>query len=376
MNAEPLSVAPVTLFLCGDVMTGRGVDQILPFPSDPVLHEPYVQSALEYVAMAEQANGPIPKPVGFSYIWGDALEELDRVAPAARIVNLETSVTTSDCYESKGINYRMHPANTPCLTAAKIDCCVLANNHTQDWGPSGLADTIRALRKAGIKTAGAGHDLKEALTPAVIDVCGRSRVLVFAAGTGDSGIEREWAAAESTSGVALLPDLSEKTVALIAERVASVKGEGDIAVLSIHWGENWGYEIPRQHRRFARKLIDLAKIDVVYGHSSHHRKGIEIYKSKAILYGCGDFLNDYEGIAGYEEFRSHLVLAYFATVDSVSGNLLRLEMAPFQIRRIRLQRATDQDAAWLSDLLTRQALGARTSLDPRKHLILSWEQSR
>ena len=246
-------------------MTGRGVDQILPLPSDPVLHEPYVQSALEYVAMAEQAHGPIPKPVGLSYIWGDALEELDRVAPAARIVNLETSVTTSDCYESKGINYRMHPANTPCLTAAKIDCCVLANNHTQDWGRSGLADTIRALRKAGIKTAGAGHDLKEALTPAVIDVCGRSRVLVFAAGTGDSGIEREWAAAESTSGVALLPDLSEETVGLIAERVASVKGEGDIAVLSIHWGENWGYEIPRQHRRFARKLIDLAKIDVVYG---------------------------------------------------------------------------------------------------------------
>jgi poly-gamma-glutamate synthesis protein (capsule biosynthesis protein) len=199
---------------------------------------------------------------------------------------------------------------------------------------------------------------------------------VFAAGTIDSGIERDWAAAESTTGVALLPDLSEKTVDLIAERVARVKQPGDIAVLSIHWGENWGYEIPRQHRRFSRKLIDLAKIDVVHGHSSHHPKGIEIYKSKAILYGCGDFLNDYEGIAGYEEFRSHLVLAYFATIDSVSGNLLRLEMAPFQIRRIRLQRATDQDAAWLSDLLTREALGARTNLDPRKHLILSWEQSK
>jgi poly-gamma-glutamate synthesis protein (capsule biosynthesis protein) len=157
-----------------------------------------------------------------------------------------------------------------------------------------------------------------------------------------------------------------------------VKRGGDIAVLSIHWGENWGYEIPRRHSKFARQLIDLARIDVVYGHSSHHPKGIEIYKSKPILYGCGDFLNDYEGIAGYEEFRSHLVLAYFATVDPASGNMLRLEMAPFQIRRIRLQRATAQDAAWLSDLLTREgrALGTRARLDPRNHLILSWDRSK
>ena len=77
-------------------MTGRGVDQILPFPSNPVLYEPYVDSALEYMTMAERINGPIPKPVKYAYIWGDALEELTRLAPAARIINLETSVTTSD----------------------------------------------------------------------------------------------------------------------------------------------------------------------------------------------------------------------------------------------------------------------------------------
>ncbi len=132
------------MFLCGDVMTGRGVDQILPCPSNPSLYEPYVESALEYVAMAERASGHIPKPASFSYIWGDALQELDRAAPAARIINLEASITTSGDYERKGINYRMHPANTPCLSAAGIDCCVLANNHVLDWGRSGLSETICA----------------------------------------------------------------------------------------------------------------------------------------------------------------------------------------------------------------------------------------
>lgn len=62
------------LFLCGDVMTGRGIDQILPHPCDPQIHEPYVTSALDYVRLAEQANGAVPRPAAPSYIWGDALD--------------------------------------------------------------------------------------------------------------------------------------------------------------------------------------------------------------------------------------------------------------------------------------------------------------
>ena len=125
----------------------------------------------------------------------------------------------------------------------------------------------------------------------------------------------------------------------MADQVAKVKRPGDIAILSIHWGENWGYQIPRRQTLFARKLVDVAGIDMVHGHSSHHPKGIEIYKNKPILYGCGDFLNDYEGIAGYENFRSHLVSAYFPTLDAWTGNLLHMEIVPFVTKRFQLHRA-------------------------------------
>ncbi len=81
----------ITIFLCGDVMTGRGVDQVLPHPSDPRIYESYMGSAVEYVELAEVANGLIHKPVSFSYIWGDALEAFQRVMPDVRIINLETS---------------------------------------------------------------------------------------------------------------------------------------------------------------------------------------------------------------------------------------------------------------------------------------------
>ena len=59
------ATAPVTLFLCGDVMTGRAIDQILPHPSDPRLHEPHVNDAREYLALAVRASGAIPHPASF-----------------------------------------------------------------------------------------------------------------------------------------------------------------------------------------------------------------------------------------------------------------------------------------------------------------------
>jgi poly-gamma-glutamate synthesis protein (capsule biosynthesis protein) len=91
----------ITLFLCGDVMLGRAIDQILPHPGDLLLRELYVGSAKQ---LTERVNGPIPAPVDFSYVWGDALDELRHAAPQARIINLETSVTQSLVYAPKGIN--------------------------------------------------------------------------------------------------------------------------------------------------------------------------------------------------------------------------------------------------------------------------------
>ncbi|HSP67810.1 MAG TPA: CapA family protein, partial [Bryobacteraceae bacterium] len=316
----------------------------------------------------------ILKPVDYSYVWGDAAEELIRVAPAARIVNLETSITTCEDYDPKGINYRMHPANTPCLAAAKIDCCVLANNHVLDWGRSGLKETLASLQSAGMKTAGAGLNLAGAIQPAVIEIGDNARVLVFAACTEDSGIGSDWAAADREPGVALLPDLSDRTAEGLTERVRGMKGKDDIAVLSIHWGANWGYGVPHEHQRFAHKVLDLGAVDVIHGHSSHHPKGIEVYKDKPILYGCGDFLNDYEGIAGYEEYRGDLVLMYFVSLDAATGRLLALDMTPLEIKRLRLRKAEGPDAHWLREMLHREGkrLGTRVTSGGDNRLALQW----
>ncbi len=183
-----------------------------------------------------------------------------------------------------------------------------------------------------------------------------------------------WAAGEDRPGVELLPDLSDATVARIAERVDAAKRPADVVVASIHWGSNWGYEIPGDHQRFARALIDEAGVDVVHGHSSHHARAIEVYGGKLILYGCGDFLNDYEGIRGFEAYRGDLALLYAPTVSAVDGSLRRLVMIPFRIRRFRLERAPPQDAAWLSRAMDREARkrGGRVSAVSDRELALDW----
>ncbi len=366
----------IRLFLCGDVMTGRGIDQVLVHPCDPVLHESYVQSAMDYVHLAEVANGPIPRRVDPSHIWGAAQDEWNRRRPDARIVNLETSITRSEDYARKGINYRMSPENADCLKAAAIDCCVLGNNHILDWGRRGLLDTLVTLKHLQIKTAGAGLNLGEASAPAVLDIRRNGRVLVFSFACVTGGTPRSWAATSEIPGVNFLAELSAAGALRVAEEIARFEQPDDLVIVSVHWGPNWGYEIPDEQRSFAHALIDRADVSIIHGHSSHHPKAIEVYRDRLILYGCGDFLNDYEGIRGYEKYRDDLVLMNFAEVEP-AGTLTALEIVPLQIRNFQLVRPSNQDVIWMQQTLDRESrkFGARVALSPEGRFALSWKRA-
>ena len=354
----------VTLFLCGDVMTGRGVDQILPHPGDPALRERYIRDARDYVRLAGQASGPVPVPAGPGYVWGDALDVLARAAPDARVINLETSVTARGRFaRGKGVHYRMHPANSGCLAPVRPGVCTVANNHVLDFGRAGLADTLAALSGAGLAAAGAGPDLAAAQRPAVLPLAGGGRVLVFGCGAASSGIPPSWAAGRDRPGVAYLPALTDRAAADLAGRIRAARRPGDIVVVSIHWGPNWGYEVTGDEVRFARAVIDRGA-DLVHGHSSHHPRPAEVYAGKLILYGCGDFIDDYEGISGYEEYRDDLRLAYLVSVRAGSGALAAARMVPLQASRMRLRRTGGEGTRWLAGTLNRAGRRFGTRVEP------------
>ncbi len=364
-----------TLFLAGDVMTGRGLDQAMQHPGSPTLHEPSVRDARRYVALAEAAHGPIPVPINPPHLWGDALAVLDERHPAARIINLETSVTTSnDWCRAKEVHYRMHPANIACLKIPGVQVAALANNHTLDWGRHGLAETLETLQRAGIQTAGAGRNLAEASRPAVFPLDsvggGAGRVLVWAVGSVTSGIPGDWAAAEHASGLDLLPAINAAEADRLAARVATVKQSSDIVVISIHWGSNWGYEVPEDFIAFVHRLVD-GGCDLVHGHSSHHVRPIEVYRDRLILYGCGDLIDDYEGIAGHGRYRSDLGIMYFPTLEVATGRLAGLAMVPMQMRRFQLCHVDSDGVNWLRDTLSRISRGFGCSVESQEPSVLS-----
>lgn len=221
-------------------MTGRGIDQALPNPGNPRLRESFVHDARDYVALAEQVNGPIARPVGFSYVWGIALEVLDDLKPDARIINLETSIATSNDF----------------------------------WPDKGIQGT-----RAGVRFR----------------------------------LRDEW---DST-------------------RLVS-------------WREQ------ARHQHVVRAICTSGRrYGHVDGHSSHHAKGMEIYRARPIVYGCGDLLNDYEGISGHDHYRGDLSLLYFVMVDSEKHEVSSIQIVPAQRCRFRLVEASADDAQWLAKILDR-----------------------
>ncbi|NUP45932.1 MAG: CapA family protein [Catenulispora sp.] len=362
----------VRLFLAGDVMTGRGIDQILPHPGDALLRENWVRDARRYVELAEAVNGPVPQPAGFEWIWGDALVTLAQVAPDVSVINLETAVTTADSFvQGKAIHYRMNPLNLPAVTVARPDVCVLANNHVLDFDRPGLSSTLSTLAVAGLATVGAGEDLEEARRPVLVPVPGASgRIIVLACAMASAGVPDSWAAGADRPGVWFVPSLADTVADEIVGRLSAVRQPGDICVVSLHWGSNWGWEVSRDQVRFARRLVD-GGVDIVHGHSSHHPRPIEVYRQRLILYGCGDLINDYEGISGQEEFRGDLRLLYFPTVHQASGELAGLAMRVVRARRMRLEHAAPEDVLWLERVLEETSERFKTRFESRTDGMLT-----
>lgn len=267
----------------------------------------------------------------------------------------------------------MHPAHGPCLTSARIDVCVLANNHVLDYGRSGLSDTLRTLMSLGIATAGAGENVTQAQAPAIVPLGEGQRLLVFSLCAHSAGTPPTWAATPSQAGVDYLDDLSDASAADLIARIAGIRRAGDVVIVSLHWGGNWGYDVSVAKERFAHRLLD-GNVAVVHGHSSHHPRPIEVYRGKLILYGCGDFLTDYEGIRGHEEYRGDLALMYFVTLEPEHGRLLALRLVPMRIRRLQATYASVAEADWVGETLTRvsRRFGGRAVLTARGTPELLW----
>ena len=300
----------IRIGLAGDVMLGRLVDGHV---------------------LANPAASP-------AYVWGNTLplwRQMD-----LRMVNLECVIATAgEPWVPKTFHFRAGPRAIDVLEAAGIQLVSLANNHVLDFGGEALQECLARLRQSSIRYAGAGETSEEAAAPTVLTGDGVT-VAVVALTDG----EPEWEAMPDRPGVnhvrydragLLAPYLQRVETALARARDAA-----QLVIVSVHAGPNWGPPTAAM-RAVARQIIDLGA-DLYWGHSNHTVQGIELYRDRAILYSCGDFVDDY-AVDPVE--RNDLSCLFELQVEATKVN--RILLYPVRIAGFQVNLASSKDARWL-----------------------------
>ena len=268
------------------------------------------------------------------YVWGNTLSLFK--AADVRICNLECAISdwgTPWSATPKVFHFRSDAKNVEVLRAAHIDAVSLANNHILDFEYEGLENTINNLDVAGIHYTGAGITLSDASEPATWETKGIKLGLIAFTDN-----EPDWEATEEQPGIFYVPiTLKDKRAEKLLEIVRRTKEAVDLLIISTHWGPNRGYRPPREHIPFAHALID-AGADIIFGHSGHIVRGIEIYKRKLIMYCAGNFIDDYAVDEIERNDRSFIFV-----VEADDHRIFRLLLYPTIINNFQAMRANDPE---------------------------------
>lgn len=320
------------MVLVGDVMLGRHVNKVL-------------------------------KDVPPAYPWGDTLPLFQ--AADVRLCNLECVLANQGVPWSatpKAFHFRSDANNIQVLHAAQITAVSLANNHVLDFQEAALVEMLRLLDEHRIGHAGAGHTLAEAMQSASAEVLGkRIGLLAF------TDNEPCWEATEARPGVYYVPiDVHDQRARCLFKQVHQLKARLDVLIVSAHWGSNWGYVPPPTHPPFAHALIE-AGADVVFGHSGHVFRGVELYQGRAILYCVGNFIDDYAVHPVERNDQSCLV-----SLELEGDRLISLRLYPTCIQNCRARVACGGQARTIATRLQKLSARFNTTLawhEPEGYLV-------
>jgi len=272
--AEPVPRTIVTFV--GDIMLGRGVAAAN--PGDPVAPLRPMETLLHSADLT--------------------------------VGNLESTLSDAGPPQQGDDSFSAVPHVLPAMARLGFDALSLANNHTGDFGPRALVDTIGAFRGSGVAPFGAGRDLREAARPVVLERHGVRFGFV-----GFNAIGETPRAAPGRAGV-LSVRMPPRTGPLNRGDLARVLGEVgrldrrvDVVVVLPHWGTQYTHTVEPVQRLVAHRLVD-AGADLVVGGHPHWVQGMERYRGARIAYSLGNFVFDMdfmeetmEGVALTATFR-------------------------------------------------------------------------
>ncbi len=255
---------------------------------------------------SDEPEAPTPQPVTIA-VAGDvhfdgtsekALEPggLDAITPVLSradltVVNVETAITERGSAAGKQYTFRAPAAALGALKDAGVDVAAMANNHSLDYGRTGLTDTLAAGKDQGLPVIGLGEDVDAAFAPHRVTLKD-NRIAVFdATQVLDSSLAKAWTATDAQPGLA-----SVQTEAGAARLVAAVEAErsrSDSVVVVLHWGREQ-QDCPTDAQQGLAHDLVAAGADAVVGSHAHVQLGqgfLEAGGRKGFVdYGLGNFV--------------------------------------------------------------------------------------
>jgi poly-gamma-glutamate synthesis protein (capsule biosynthesis protein) len=268
------------------------------------------------------------------YPWGNTLSVFKKADIC--FCNLECVISDWGSPWSappKVFHFRTDAKNINVLKEAQIRAVSLANNHALDFEYEAVFSMLKALDKEGIKHAGAGADISKASKPAILEIEGKKIALIAFTDN-----EPAWEAKAGKPGVFFVPtDWKNWRTDDLLSLIRKTRDQVDFLIASAHWGPNWGYYPPPEHITLARMLIDTGA-DIVYGHSPHVVRGIEIYKKRIIFYSAGDFIDDY----AVDEIERN-DQSFIFVIETDLKNLSGIHLYPTVIRSFQARMAKGEE---------------------------------
>ncbi len=230
---------------------------------------------------------------GADYPWAQVAPKL-RVTDLT-VVNLESPVSNRGTPQpGKEFTFEGEAGSLAGAARAGIDLVNLANNHTLDYGPEALLDTLEELKKNGIRWVGAGRSAAEAAAPAFFQVNGLRLAFLGFTDVVPASVGWPWTAGENYPGVATTRD---ETAMLAAVREA--KGSADAVIVLVHWGVEGSRQPESAQRRLAQKLVE-AGATVIIGHHPHVLQGFQFALDRFVAWSLGNFIFDVGGAMSSE----------------------------------------------------------------------------
>lgn len=247
----PVSIPKqTTLLFGGDVMLSRGINDVMRKRND------------------------------FLYPFRE-IQELTAEADIA-VVNLEGPISSQGENHGSIYSFRVDPRAIAGLIFAGIDVVTLANNHTGDYGPEALSETLELLRLANIDVVGAGVKMADARKARFLEGNGLKIAFLGATPLSPSWLTRS----DSTPAVAPFDEQM-----MMEDVVAARKQGADIVAVLLHWGNEYETKHLPSQEEIAHHLVD-AGATLIIGHHPHVVQEVERYNGGVIAYSLGNFVFD------------------------------------------------------------------------------------